>query len=456
MKPEKINITVSPEGSLEMLSRHEVERLKDTSLSHVHELLRRCSLAVLNCGVQTDDAGQIFEMFKDFDIHLIQNDWGLQLKLINAPASAFVSNEMIKGIKENLFSVLRDIVYVADQIEHENSCETISTVDITDAVFNILRNAKVLNSRSSLNLAVCWGGHAIDSKEYNYTKQVGYEMGIHGLDICTGCGAGAMQGPMKGALLGHFKQRIFNGKFLGFTEPGIIAAEPPNPIVNALVILPDIEKRLEAFVRAAHTIIVFPGGPGSMEEILYLLGVLMHPANRKVSVPLIFTGPKENKPYFQMIHDFVGATLGFEAQQLYKIILGNPEQVALTAKKYIDEIKLKRKALGDSFFFNWQLTIDKEFTHPFNPTHGNMAAIQLKKDLPPAILAANLRKAFSGIVAGNIKSNGLELIKKHGPFELNGDPEIMVPLEQLLASFVAQGRMKLPGSIYKPCYRVAA
>ena len=36
---------------------------------------------------------------------------------------------------------------------------------------------------------------------------------------------------------------------MGLTEPGIITAEAPNPIVNELVILPDIEKRLEAFVR---------------------------------------------------------------------------------------------------------------------------------------------------------------------------------------------------------------
>jgi len=236
MKQGKINITVSPEGSLEVLSHHELERLKDKSRSHVHELLRQCSLAVLNSGTQTDNAEQIFEMFSDFDIHLIQNDWGLQLKLINAPAGAFINNEMIKGIKEHLFSVFRDIVYVADNIEQADLSKAASTVDITDSVFNILRNAKVLNSRSRPNLAVCWGGHSIDRPEYNYAKQVGYEMGIHGLDICTGCGPGAMKGPMKGALLGHFKQRISDGKFLGFTEPGRI---PPAILTRSFILLPD-------------------------------------------------------------------------------------------------------------------------------------------------------------------------------------------------------------------------
>jgi len=53
-----------------------------------------------------------------------------------------------------------------------------------------------------------------------------------------------MKGPMKGATIGHAKQRIEGGRYIGVTEPGIIAAEPPNPIVNQLVILPDIEKRL--------------------------------------------------------------------------------------------------------------------------------------------------------------------------------------------------------------------
>ncbi len=64
------------------------------------------------------------------------------------------------------------------------------------------------------------------------------------------------------------------------TEPLIIAAEPPNPLVNELIIMPDIEKRLEAFVRIAHGIIIFPGGVGTAEELLNLLAILMNPARK--------------------------------------------------------------------------------------------------------------------------------------------------------------------------------
>src|SRR4029450_6187300 len=96
---------------------------------------------------------------------------------------------------------------------------------------------------------------------------------------------------MRGATIANPRQRTRDGRYIGMTEPGIIAAEPPNPIVNQLVIMPDIEQRLEAFVRTAHAIVVFPGGAGTAEEILYLLGILLDPANAEQPLPVIFTGP---------------------------------------------------------------------------------------------------------------------------------------------------------------------
>ena len=153
-------------------------------------------------------------------------------------------------------------------------------------------------------------------------------MCIRDRDVCTGCGPGVMKGPMKGATISHAKQRILGARYLGLTEPGIIAAEAPNPIVNELVILPDIEKRLEAFVRIGHGIIIFPGGAGTAEEFLYLLGILMHPDNAELPFPLVLTGPKSAEPYLQQLHDFIGATLGSEAQKRYVLIPNDPAEVA--------------------------------------------------------------------------------------------------------------------------------
>src|SRR5690606_26585833 len=161
------------------------------------------------------------------------------------------------------------------------------------------KHARILNPDIGPNLVVCWGGHSITRREYDYTKDVGYQLGLRGLDICTGCGPGAMKGPMKGAAVGHAKQRLHEARYLGLSEPGIIAAEPPNPMVSHLVVMPDIEKRLEAFLRLGHGIVVFLGGVGTAEEILYLLGVLLDPANRRLEMPVIFTGPEESVGYFR-------------------------------------------------------------------------------------------------------------------------------------------------------------
>jgi len=303
-------------------------------------------------------------------------------------------------------------------------------------------------------MIVCWGGHSINDTEYKYTKQVGYELGLRGLNICTGCGPGAMKGPMKGAALGHAKQRIIDGRYLGLTEPSIIAAEPPNPIVNELVILPDIEKRLEAFVRTCHGIIIFPGGAGTSEELLYILGIMLHPDNQEQQLPIILTGPQESEAYFREIEKFITHTLGQEALDKFEIIIDDPPQVARILKANMSDVRASRKASGDAYYYNWTLKIAPEFQLPFAPTHENMAKLNLHPNQTTEQLAANLRRAFSGIVAGNVKDESIKEIRHKGPFELSGDPALMKLIDNLLCAFVSQQRMKLPGTVYEPCYKI--
>ncbi len=454
MEYEVVDARVSPVGHLELLSRLEVNKLLDTTKGGLYNLFRNCALAVLNSGSMLDDGKELLERYKSFEIRVIQQERGIKLEVKGAPAHAFVDGKMIRGINEHLFAVLRDVIYITDEINASANFDLDSSDGITNAVFHILRNAGMLQARTEPNLVVCWGGHSIPREEYDYTKEVGYQLGLRGLDICTGCGPGAMKGPMKGATIGHAKQRISEGKYLGITEPGIIAAESPNPIVNELVILPDIEKRLEAFVRIGHGFVVFPGGVGTAEEILYLLGILLHPENSDMPFPLVFTGPAHTEDYFKQIDSFIGATLGEEAQKRYTIIVDDPEKVAKTMREGIAKVRHYRKEHGDAYYFNWKLKIDEEFQHPFAPTHENMAGLQLHKQQPTHLLAANLRRAFSGVVAGNVKDEGIRAIEQHGHFELNGEAALMDTMDELLAAFVEQHRMKLPGKVYVPCYRI--
>ncbi|MET0282474.1 MAG: nucleotide 5'-monophosphate nucleosidase PpnN [Steroidobacteraceae bacterium] len=452
--PELVDASVGPRGSLELLSQSEIDVLLGSRDSGVHELFRKCALAILNAGSDNDNAKELFERYRDFEANLVRHPWGIRLQIRNAPGAAFVDGQMIRGIKEHLFAVLRDVVYIAHEIEPGGRFDLSDSVGVTNAVFHVLRNAGVLSRKIKPNLVVCWGGHSIGEAEYQYTKKIGYELGLRGMDVCTGCGPGAMKGPMKGATIGHAKQRIATGRYIGLTEPGIIAAEPPNAIVNQLVIMPDIEKRLEAFVRLAHGLVVFPGGVGTAEEVLYLLGILLEPRNAGLQLPVVLTGPASSQPWFDQMREFIGAAVGPEALARLQFMVGDPAAVARKLVGDVAKVRAQRRASSDSYAFNWLMRVPEDFQHPFHVTHASMRGLQLHRDQPQHLLVANLRRAFSGIVAGNVKEHGIAAIEAQGPFEISGDPELMRLLDELLRGFVAQGRMKLPGTAYRPCYRI--
>ena len=441
---------INPVGSMNLLSQAEVDKLQKSASSALYNLYRNCSLAVLNAGSNTDDAEEIYTAFTNFEISVLRRERGVKIDLLHPPVHAFVDDKIIRGIREHLSAVLRDILFLHTRYKKMPS----SSSAITDATFDILRNADAILPDTEPNLVTCWGGHSIKQNEYKYTKDVGYQLGLRGFNICTGCGPGAMKGPMKGATIGHAKQRIKSGRYIGLTEPSIIAAEPPNPIVNELVIMPDIEKRLEAFVRISHGIIIFPGGAGTAEELLYILGIMLNDKNANQQLPIILTGPESAVDYFNEIDAFIAATLGPKAQSLYSIVVDDAAKVAQLMSAGLDKVLAYRKETGDAYHFNWSLLIAEDFQHPFEPSHQNMANLNISPELSKAELAANLRRVFSGIVAGNVKSGGIKAIREFGPFEISGDSRIMSLMDKLLASFVSQQRMKLPGSEYVPCYKV--
>lgn len=450
----KIDITVGPRGSLELLSRREIDVLTDTAgQQQLYDLFRRCALAVLNTGSESDDAAAIFERFSDFEITIGKRTRGLKLIIRNAPASAMVDGRMIEGVRQHLFAVLRDIVYIGTDISNSELFDLTTSDGITDAVFHILKHARVLDPDLPPRTVVCWGGHSISREEYDYTKQVGYHLGLRGLDICTGCGPGAMKGPMKGAAVGHAKQRLAEGRYIGLSEPGIIAAEPPNPMVSNLVVLPDIEKRLEAFVRLGHGILVFPGGVGTVEEILYLLGIMLEPANRHIALPVVFTGPAGSSDYFRELDAFLKLTFGEEIASRYRIIVNDSAEVGRVMGRAIRDVRRQRRRDGDAYYFNWLLDVPPAHQTPFRVSHESVAALTLSPDLPAHELAVNLRRAFSAIVTGNVKDDGIRMIRRHGPFELNADAALGDALDGLLKAFVVRGRMKLAGD-YQPCFTV--
>ncbi|MGN1393924.1 MAG: nucleotide 5'-monophosphate nucleosidase PpnN [Succinivibrionaceae bacterium] len=452
---------IQPTGYMSLLSQLEAESISSTSLSDLYDLYRKCSLAVLNTGSITDNSDVLLQKYSDFEINVIQNERGVKLELINPPESAFVNGEIIKNIQNNLYAVLRDIVHTSNYkknfsrlvIDNKASDKDLNYIR-TSLLFSALRFANVFIPGADPNLIVCWGGHAINQVEYNYAYEVGLQLGLRKLDICTGCGPGVMEAPMKGAHIGYAMQDYKDGRFIGLTEPSIIAAEPPNIMINHLVILSDIEQRLEAFVRIASTIIIFPGGPGTAEELLYILSIKSNKANRHEPLPLILTGPEESREYFNALDKFIRAVLGDEVTRLYTIIINDPLKVVEVASKGVKLIKEHRNINSDAYYFNWSLHIPNEIQEHFIVNHESMSNLNLHHNQPLSLLAANLRRAFSGIVAGNVKEYGMKAIKENGPFVLHGDKDIMQALDNLLKDFIVQKRLLISQDEYKPCYKI--
>lgn len=448
---------VWPSGSMALLTQIEAESISNGYKGDLYPLYRNCSLAVLNSGSITDNSKELLENFESFDINVVRTERGLKIELINPPESAVVNGRIIKSLRKHLYAVLRDIVQlkmynpdvIKDCIKNQSPADDL----MTNFIFMILRKADVLTANTLPNIAVCWGGHSIPKDEYDYCYDVGFQLGLRKIDICTGCGPGVMEAPMKGAIMGHVLQGATDRcRLIGLTEPSIIAAEPPNAMVSDLVIMPDIEKRLEAFVRLGHSLIIFPGGPGTAEELLFILSLKLHPANRRNLLPLILTGNKASSPYFDTLERFLITCFGHEITRCYKRIDDDPKAVADEVNRSLETVTDHRTLLHDSYSYNWLLKVPDMLQQPFKVNHETMAALDLHRNQEPWMLAANLRAAFSGIVSGNVKEEGTAEVAKNGPFRLHGDPEIIEGMEKLMQDFIDQGRILLSGRKYTPCY----
>ncbi|MEW9906905.1 MAG: nucleotide 5'-monophosphate nucleosidase PpnN [Candidatus Symbiodolus clandestinus] len=448
-------ITLGPVGPLKQLSGWELQQCQQRLQGEHAQLFHQCALAVLHSGHQMDNQQQLLSCYPDFSIQLLPKHSELHLRLLNPPPHALVEGQLIHSLHAHLFAVVRDLLLGPPELAEPVPSMTdpsLASQQITHQIFAQLRHAQVVTEQLPTPLIVCWGGHAIQATEYRYAQQVGYELGLRGLQVATGCGPGAMEAPMKGAVRGHARQWYKNSRLIGLTEPMIIAAEPPNAFVNQLVILADIEKRLEAFVRLARGIIIFPGGPGTAEELLYLLAILMHADNQHQRLPVILTGPRESAAYWQPLEQFIQEALGLEAQHYYQLIVDDAQGVAQSLKQLIEPSDRSSQPLA----FNASLVIPYALQQPFHPTHAAMAQLTVNRQQSASERAILLRQLFSGIVAGNIRQESIQAVAEQGPFRLQGDHALMQAIDRLLNAFIQQQRMKLPGSTYVPCYEIAS
>ena len=250
---------------------------------------------------------------KDFEVELVRQAWGIKLADDErARAGLRRRRNDPRHQRAPVRRAARRDLHIHEIIE-SGRFDLDNPAAITNAVFHVLRNARHPRFQ---NLRPTWwsAGAAIRStrEDTSTPRRSGYELGLRGLDVCTGCGPGAMKGPDEGrdhrpCQAAHRRWPLSSAS----PSPRSSRPEPPNPIVNQLVIMPDIEKRLGALrsARARHRGVSRGRGHGGGNPL-----PARHPARarelRRRPLKVVLTGPGSTAGHFVQIKRFIAGTLG--------------------------------------------------------------------------------------------------------------------------------------------------
>ncbi len=395
-----------------------------------------------------NDAREIRHKFRHMEISVKRTSSKIKLKLKNVPTDCLYDGEnVIWAAVEHITSALRDTVF-----SPKKPAENCTHGECSRYVKRFSENASLLYRGERGLVVFIWGGHRVNREEYEFAKQVAYwlALALPDMENITGCGAGIMKAPFKGAQVAYAKQRAWERfgprDFIGLTEKNILAAEPPNELVNRVVIYPNIEQRMEAFIRASHRGRAHPGGAGTLEEVLTMLAVLAHPDNKGMVYPFDLV-EHEGGQYFLSIIGFLRTCFGTDLDPFYTLHLGSPSTYAKHVVETTSELPMR-------YLWNDDIVVDKTLQESPPVTFESMEALDLSRNQPKDMLLVNLRRFFSSIVHLSVKDP--DLLDSWGDERplLKGDPDILAAVDHLMRDLEAQGRIH-PNPNYSRPYRIA-
>jgi len=393
------------------------------------------------------DTRQIRDKFAGMELGLRREDGTVYLLCRHVPTDClYDGRNVIWAACEFISSAIRDIIFPPPGPEPGASSAATSL-----ALRRFAEHSGVLYRGERNLVSFVWGGHRVGREEYEFAKEAAYwaTLLLPHMEHITGCGEGIMKAPFKGAQVAYAKQRTvqrFGARdFIGFTEKNILAAEPPNELVNRFVVFPNVEQRMEAFIRASHCGRAHPGGPGTMEEVLTMLAVLGDPANRDCGFCFDLV-EREGGTYFAAFQEYLHECFGRDLDGLYEIHLGAPAQYAATLAR-------RARRTSTRYLWNEELRFDPRFQTPFAVSFESMEALDLSRDQAPMDLLINLRRFFHAIVHVSVKDP--DLLDSWGAERprIRGDRRILAATDRLVRRLAAQGRIH-PDAAYTTPYRV--
>ena len=338
---------------------------------------------------------------------------------------------------EQISSTIRDVVFPPP--EPENGADPAQR---SAYLRKFVEHSGLLYRGERQLVTFTWGGHKVSRAEYEFAKQVGYwtALSMPAMENITGCGDGIMKAPFKGAQVGYGKQRTYERfgmrDFIGFTEKDILAAEAPNELVNRLVVFPNIEYRMEGFIRSAHRGRVHPGGVGTLEEILTMLAVRSMPENRDIPFEFDMV-EREEGTYFLELDQYLGLCFKDALAGLYTVHRGSPSRYARHVHETSSHLPMR-------YLWNDDWRFAPEVQHPFEVTFQSMEGLDLSRNQSPYELMAQLRRFFSAVVHLTVKDP--DMLDSWGDDRplIHGDTDILRATEAVYSRLCAQGRIHTP------------
>lgn len=411
------------------------------------------------CGLLYPDDGHLSDHQKtNFDWDLDEVRGRLHLAML-APKNV-LERQSLDRLTSTGSSVIAGLAYAPNQVAHTR-----------DIVRTVLDRSEVLsNVAESPEISIVFqGGARITNEEYTFSKLVGKHIALHEhapKKFTSGGGRGIMRAPHSGAAelareRGGFKDTLSCGVSCG----KIIAAEPPNSLIDKLAVFEQIERRLEAFTRSGQLTVFFPGGTGTFEELLYVLAVLMESKNQGIHYTFLMAGDETKREYYDIILKTLEKTLGAEVLEQTRIreriCIGKPEEVAKRIVQVAEEAQKARKIEmlhkndpNIRLDFHGGIHIPSALRTPYKYTRENAAKLKLHREQSPSDQIAELRRFTYNVTLACVSDTERADIQKNGPFEVRGDPQFVHAIDDLMRFFVATGRMN--GGEYIQPYKIVA
>lgn len=283
------------------------------------------------------------------------------------------------------------------------------------------------------------GGHTVPHGEYAFAKEFGFALGTWftgNIEVTTGCGPGVMEGPFKGLLQAYGSCSAPVRRRVGLTELGILAKEAPNGALSDLVTFPNIEERMEAFIRSAQFGIALRGGAGTMEEILVFAGLMNHAGNAGEKYPFYLFEPSDGTQYFAQIKEFIGKTAGDSVSDLFTWHAGTPQECVQRI-----QIPCERIAQCTPGHWNDSLVVPEGFLSPFEAKRDDFEALVLSRDRAVPDFLCDLRRLFSGLVTVTVKKPELSREYREDRPRVRVQSAIRVEMEKLLQMMQKEKRI---------------